>query len=33
MDEEGRFTELAGPELQSLSVMGEGNDTGRKKRL
>ena len=32
MDEEGRFTELAGPELQSLSVMGEGNDTGRKKR-
>uniref|UniRef100_A0A674DNE9 Isoleucine--tRNA ligase, mitochondrial n=1 Tax=Salmo trutta TaxID=8032 RepID=A0A674DNE9_SALTR len=27
VDEEGRFTELAGPELQSLSVMGEGNDT------
>uniref|UniRef100_A0A8C8C4K3 Isoleucine--tRNA ligase, mitochondrial n=1 Tax=Oncorhynchus tshawytscha TaxID=74940 RepID=A0A8C8C4K3_ONCTS len=26
VDEEGRFTELAGPELQSLSVMGEGND-------
>uniref|UniRef100_A0A4W5RB18 isoleucine--tRNA ligase n=1 Tax=Hucho hucho TaxID=62062 RepID=A0A4W5RB18_9TELE len=27
VDEEGRFTELAGPELQSQSVMGEGNDT------
>uniref|UniRef100_A0AAZ3SRQ6 Isoleucyl-tRNA synthetase 2, mitochondrial n=1 Tax=Oncorhynchus tshawytscha TaxID=74940 RepID=A0AAZ3SRQ6_ONCTS len=26
-DEEGRFNELAGPELQNLSVMGEGNDT------
>ncbi|XP_061599104.1 isoleucine--tRNA ligase, mitochondrial isoform X2 [Cololabis saira] len=26
VDEEGRFTELAGPELQSLSVMTEGTD-------
>lgn len=27
VDEEGKFTELAGPELQNLSVMGEGTDT------
>uniref|UniRef100_A0A4W5MMD1 Isoleucyl-tRNA synthetase 2, mitochondrial n=1 Tax=Hucho hucho TaxID=62062 RepID=A0A4W5MMD1_9TELE len=27
VDEEGRFNELAGPELQNQSVMGEGNDT------
>ncbi|KAG7465797.1 hypothetical protein MATL_G00157520 [Megalops atlanticus] len=27
VDEEGKFTELAGPELQSLSVMDEGTDT------
>lgn len=26
VDEDGKFTELAGPELQSLSVMGEGTD-------
>ncbi|XP_056151676.1 isoleucine--tRNA ligase, mitochondrial isoform X2 [Lampris incognitus] len=26
VDEEGKFTELAGPELQNLSVMEEGND-------
>lgn len=31
MDEEGRFNELAGPELQNQSVMGEGNYTGREK--
>lgn len=28
MDEDGRFTEVAGPELQSLSVMREGTDKG-----
>lgn len=28
VDEDGRFTELAGPELQSLSVMTEGTDKG-----
>ncbi len=30
MDEEGRFTELAGPELQNKSVMTEGNATGER---
>ena len=29
VDEDGRFTERAGPELQSLSVMTEGTDKGR----
>lgn len=33
MDEEGRFTELAGPELQKKSVMTEGNATGERARL
>lgn len=28
VDEDGRFTELAGPELQGLSVMTEGTDKG-----
>lgn len=28
VDEDGRFTELAGPELQNLSVMREGTDKG-----
>ncbi len=32
MDEEGRFTELAGPELQNKSVMTEGNATGERDR-
>lgn len=30
VDEDGRFTELAGPKLQNLSVMTEGTDTGRR---
>lgn len=29
VDEEGRFTEQAGPELQNLAVMTEGTDKGR----
>lgn len=29
VDEDGRFTELAGAKLQNLSVMTEGTDTGR----
>ena len=29
VDEDGKFTELAGPELQNLSVMTEGTDKGR----
>lgn len=29
VDEEGRFTERAGPELQNLAVMTEGTDKGR----
>lgn len=28
VDGEGKFNELAGPELQNLSVMGEGTDKG-----
>lgn len=28
MDEDGRFTELAGAELQDLAVMSEGTDKG-----
>lgn len=28
VDEDGKFTELAGPELQNLSVMTEGTDKG-----
>lgn len=32
MDEDGRFTELAGPELQNLSVMTEGTDKGTAER-
>lgn len=28
VDEDGRFTEVAGPELQNLSVMREGTDKG-----
>lgn len=30
VDEDGKFNELAGPELQKLSVMTEGNDKGIK---
>lgn len=30
VDEDGTFSELAGPELQKLSVMTEGNDKGIK---
>lgn len=30
VDEDGTFNELAGPELQKLSVMTEGNDKGIK---
>lgn len=30
VDEEGRFTELAGAELQNKSVMTEGNATGER---
>lgn len=33
VDEDGRFTELAGPELQSLSVMTEGTDKGAVDRV
>src|SRR4029434_115430 len=32
VDEEGMFTELAGPELQGKLVMAEGNDTGEWER-
>jgi len=32
VDEEGRFTELAGAELQNKSVMTEGNATGERER-
>lgn len=28
VDEDGKFTELAGPELQNLAVMTEGTDKG-----
>lgn len=28
VDEDGKFTELAGPELQNLAVMSEGTDKG-----
>lgn len=31
VDEDGKFTELAGPELQNLSVMSEGTDKGATK--
>lgn len=29
VDEDGKFTELAGPELQNLAVMTEGTDKGK----
>lgn len=29
MDEDGRFTELVGPQLQGLSVLTEGTDKGK----
>jgi len=32
VDEDGKFTDLAGPELQNLSVMTEGTDKGTERR-